>query len=97
MTVFLSGVTSESMVSDSLKLYVKVWCPWCVMAREWLDGHGFTYDLIDVEKSRASMDEMVRLSAQRYTPTLVTGTGAVLPDFGPDELEPFLKKHSIAP
>ena len=80
-----------------LKLYVKTWCPWCVMAWEWLDAHGFRYELLDVEKNRADYDAMIRLSGQRRTPTLVTAGGAVLPDFGPEELEPFLKKHSITP
>lgn len=78
-----------------LKLYVKVWCPWCVMAQEWLDARGHQYQLIDVEKNRADYDEMIRLSGQRRTPTLVTGEGAVLPDFGPEELEVFLKSRSI--
>lgn len=81
----------------ALKLYVKTWCPWCVMAREWLDARGYVYELIDVESTRANYDEMIRLSGQRRTPTLVTGEGKVLPDFGPGELEAFLKKHNIAP
>ena len=84
-------------MTPALKLYVKVWCPWCVMAREWLDGRGYRYELIDVENSRADYDEMARLSGQRRTPTLVTAAGLVLPDFGPEELASFLKKHSIAP
>ena len=67
------------------------------MAKEWLDGHGYQYEYIDVEKNRADYDEMIRLSGQRRTPTLVTGDGLVLPDFGPDELEVFLRKHSITP
>jgi glutaredoxin len=79
------------------KLYVKVWCPWCVMAQEWLDQRGYRYELIDVEKSRAAYDEMIRLSGQRLTPTLVTADGLVLPDFGPEELEVFVKKHSLTP
>lgn len=79
------------------KLYVKVWCPWCVMAQQWLDQHGYRYQLIDVEQSRADYDAMIHLSGQRRTPTLVTADGLVLPDFGPDELEVFLKKHSITP
>jgi len=79
------------------KLYVKTWCPWCVRAQDWLDTHGYRYTLVDVEKTRADYDEMFRLSGQRLTPTLVTADGLVLPDFGPDELEVFLKKHSIAP
>lgn len=79
------------------RLYVKVWCPWCVTARQWLDGHGYRYQLIDVEQSRSDYDEMIRLSGQRLTPTLVTADGLVLPDFGPDELAVFLEKHSILP
>ena len=84
-------------MTPALKLYVKVWCPWCVMAWEWLDTRGYKYVLIDVEKTRADYDEMIRLSGQRRTPTLVTAEGLVLPDFGPDELAVFLKKHSIIP
>ena len=82
-------------MTPALKLYVKVWCPWCVMARDWLDSHGYHYQLIDVEESRAAYDEMIRLSGQRLTPTLVTADGLILPDFGPDELEVFVKKHRI--
>lgn len=80
-----------------LKLYVKVWCPWCVRAQEWLDAHGYRYEVVDVEKKRADYDEMIQLSGQRLTPTLVTPDGAVLPDFGPEELENFLKKHRVVP
>ena len=84
-------------MSAELKLYVKVWCPWCVRAERWLREHGYAYTQIDVEQSRAAYEEMIRLSGQRYTPTLVTADGAVLPDFGPEELAPFLKQHAIAP
>ncbi len=80
----------------TLKLYVKVWCSWCVAARDWLDAHGYRYETVDVEEDRAGFDEMVRLSGQRRCPTLLAG-GKVLPDFGPAELETFLRKHSIAP
>jgi glutaredoxin len=83
-------------MSHPLKLYVKVWCPWCVTAQTWLDAHGYRYELLDVEQDRAVMDEMLRLSGQRRCPTLAVGE-LVLPDFGPDELAVFLKKHSIAP
>jgi glutaredoxin len=84
------------MAAD-LKLYVKVWCPWCVMAEDWLRAHSYRYEQIDVEKNRSDYDEMIRLSGQRRTPTLVTADGKVLPDFGPEELASFLKQHSIAP
>ena len=84
-------------MTPALKVYVKVWCPWCVMARDWLDHHGYRYEWIDVEKTRSDYDEMIRISGQRRTPTLVTADGKVLPDFGPDELAVFLKENSIAP
>lgn len=80
-----------------MKLYVKVWCPWCVSAREWLDSRGFKYELLDVEKDDAHYAEMRRLSGQSKTPTLVTDDGEVLPDFGPDELADFVKEHGLAP
>ncbi|RYD84121.1 MAG: hypothetical protein EOP84_06405 [Verrucomicrobiaceae bacterium] len=57
----------------TLKLYVKVWCPWCVTAQQYLDARGYRYELIDVERNRADYDEMIRISGQRYTPTLAVG------------------------
>jgi glutaredoxin 3 len=83
-------------VATPLKLYVKTWCPWCVRAKAWLDDHGYSYDQIDVEADSKDYDEMIRLSGQRLTPTLVVGE-KVLPDFGPDELIAFLEKHDIQP
>jgi len=83
-------------VADSLKLYVKTWCPWCIRAQKFLDDRGYRYEEIDVEADREAYAEMVRISGQRLTPTLSVGD-KVLPDFGPDELEVFLARHGIAP
>jgi len=43
-----------------------------------------------------AMGELKRISGQTFAPTLVIGD-LVLPDFGPDQLEDFLKKHNILP
>ena len=83
-------------MADSLKLYVKTWCPWCVSAKRTLDSRGYTYHEIDVEADRAAYQEMIRLSGQSLTPTLVVGE-RVLPDFGPDELLSFLARHNLQP
>jgi glutaredoxin 3 len=80
-----------------MKLYVKVWCPWCVAAREWLDQRGYKYDLRDVEANRADYDRMIQISGQSKTPTLEMDDGKVLPDFGPEELAAFVKQHQITP
>jgi glutaredoxin 3 len=83
-------------MSAALKLYIKRGCPWCIMAEEWLQGHGYRYAAIDVLADRAAFDEMIRISGQRRAPTLVAGNN-LLPDFGPEELAVFLKRHNIAP
>jgi glutaredoxin len=80
-----------------MKLYVKVWCPWCVEARKWLDSRGYKYEFVDVEASREDYDTMIRISGQSKTPTLVLPTGEVLPDFGTDELESFVAKYNLKP
>jgi hypothetical protein len=44
----------------------------------------------------AAFAELKRISDQSHTPTLAIGD-LVLPDFGLDELEDFLKQHNILP
>ena len=83
-------------MAEPFKLYVKIWCPWCVRAKQVLDSRGYAYQEIDVEAARSSYDEMIRISGQRLTPTLVVGE-KVLPDFGPEDLIAFLEKHGLTP
>lgn len=64
------------------------------MARDWLDERAYRYEWIDVLTDDEAYDEMRERSGQSLTPTLVIGD-RVLPDFGPDELEVFLKRHNI--
>lgn len=61
-----------------------------------LDSRGYLYEEIDVEADRIAYKEMISLSGQHLTPTLVVGE-RVLPDFGPDELAVFLERHNILP
>jgi glutaredoxin 3 len=84
------------MDKPELILYIKAGCPWCDLAEEYLDEHGYKFRRIDVLKDRVAYDEMRRISGQTYAPTLVVGD-EVLPDFGPDELDHFLKTHEIQP
>jgi glutaredoxin 3 len=83
-------------VSASLKLYVKTWCPWCITARRYLVNNGYAFEELDVERDRSAYAEMIRLSGQSFTPTLEVD-GKVLADFGPDELEDFLRENEITP
>lgn len=83
-------------MSAPLKLYIKPGCPWCIMAEDWLEAKGYQYEVINVLSDQRLFDEMMRISGQRRAPTLTVGE-LVLPDFGPDELAVFLKRHSITP
>lgn len=79
-----------------LTLYIKMGCPWCDLAEDWLRAHGYQYTAVNVSADRKAFDEMIRLSGQRRAPTLRVAD-KILADFGPEELEPFLKSHGIAP
>jgi len=79
-----------------MTLYVKAGCLWCMVAEQYLNSRGYKYKSIEVRRNRAAFDELVTVSGQTFAPTLVTGE-LVLSDFGPDELEEFLKEHNIRP
>jgi glutaredoxin 3 len=80
------------MTRSALILYVKTGCPWCINAEEYLNRHGYEYERVDVQQDRAAFDEMNRVSGQTYAPTLVIAE-KVLADFGPEELEQFLREQ----
>jgi glutaredoxin 3 len=84
------------MSTPTMILYVKTGCPWCQIAEAYLNKHKYLYQSVDVRKDRVAFDLMKRLSHQTYTPTLVVGE-LLLADFGPDELEEFLKKNNLLP
>jgi glutaredoxin 3 len=84
------------MSATSMILYVKPGCPWCSIAEEYLNKRGYKYERTDVCVDPAAFTELKRISGQSYAPTLAVGN-LVLPDFGPDELEDFLKRHNILP
>jgi glutaredoxin 3 len=79
-----------------MTLYIKAGCPWCMAAEQYLHKRGYGYKSVEVHKNRAALDELRAISGQTATPTLVAGD-LVLRDFGPDELEDFLKEHNIRP
>jgi glutaredoxin 3 len=79
-----------------LELYVKTWCPWCVVAIETLDALGCSYNVHDVEKEPGGPATLLSLSGQSRVPTM-SANGAVLADFGPEEIEPFLRGLGLLP
>ncbi len=76
-------------------LYVKSFCPWCMLAKHKLRQLGVPYHEVNVSHDPKAFDEMERLSGQTCAPTLVVGD-KVLADFGPEELQPFLREIGLA-
>ena len=76
-------------------LYIKRGCPWCDEVVHYLDQKKIEVQTFNVSSDREAMQEMVALSGQSKAPTL-DWHGAVLADFGVDELVPFLRKHGEA-
>ncbi len=83
-------------METEITLYTKPGCPWCSRATLWLDEHGYTYRELDVIASDEAFAEMKKISSQSLAPTMKVGD-LVLADFGPDELEAFLKEHDLKP
>jgi len=85
---------SDKPAASTPVLYVKSFCPWCVLAERELKRLGVAYKAVNVSKDRAAFEEMKRLSNQTRAPTLVVN-GEFLADFGPEELEPFWKQAGL--
>ena len=80
------------MKPKTFRLFIKPGCPWCDDAREWLDHHAYSYEVLDVSGDQNARREMLALTGQPKAPSAEID-GHVLADFGADELEVFLKKH----
>lgn len=61
-----------------------------------MQERGYEFEKIDVEADRGAYQKMIALSGQSFTPTLEVN-GQVLADFGPEELEVFLRQNAINP
>lgn len=74
-------------------LYVKRGCPYCLAATKYLDQHNVQYQQVEVRGEPAKMENLRVVSGQSKTPTLVCN-GAILADFGTEELAAFLTAHA---
>ena len=74
-------------------LFVKTGCPYCKAAIDYLDAHKIPYEKVDVQERGSDMKRLEEISGQTKTPTMAWD-GDVLPDFGVEELEEFLRNHA---
>ncbi|MCX7914751.1 MAG: glutathione S-transferase N-terminal domain-containing protein [Verrucomicrobiae bacterium] len=76
---------------QQIRLYTRPYCSWCVDAKQYLEQRGLKYEEVDVSRDPAALAEMIRISGQRYVPTIVVN-GRVLANFSVDDLEKFLNE-----
>ncbi|MEC5126100.1 glutaredoxin family protein [Verrucomicrobiales bacterium BCK34] len=87
---------SDSSNPETLIVYIKPGCPWCVDAEAWLKREGYSYEAVDVIANRDEFDKMRKLSGQSCAPTLTFGE-LMLADFDTGEMEAFFNEHGITP
>jgi len=87
---------TNSSDSDTLIVYIKPGCPWCVDAEGWLKREGYAYEAVDVITDSEAYEKMRQLSGQSCAPTLTFGA-LMLADFDTGEMEAFFNEHGIAP
>jgi len=70
----------------AIKIYSTPTCPYCTMAKKYLDSKNVPYEYIDVSTDRAAANEMVRKSGQRGVPVLDIN-GNIVIGFDKDKID----------
>lgn len=58
------------MSAKEVKVYSTPTCPYCKMAKKFLEDNSIPYQDINVAEDRAALDEMIRKSRQMGVPVL---------------------------
>ncbi len=61
-----------------VKIYSTQTCPYCRMAKEYLDANNISYQNFDVGEDTLAREEMVRLTGQMGVPAIVIGGEIVI-------------------
>jgi glutaredoxin-like YruB-family protein len=73
----------------SVKVYTTPSCPYCGMAKKYLDSKNVNYESVDVSADRAAANEMVNKSGQRGVP-VIDFDGTVIVGFDKDRIDSLL-------
>ena len=73
-----------------VKVYSTSTCPYCKMAKGFLDEKGVAYENVDVSTDSAGRDEMIRKSGQMGVP-VIDVDGQIVVGFDRERLEGLLK------
>ncbi len=73
----------------NVKVYTTPSCPYCGMAKRYLDSKNIKYDSIDVSTDRNAAAEMVNISGQRGVP-VIDFEGTIIVGFDKDRIDSLL-------
>jgi glutaredoxin-like YruB-family protein len=65
-------------MAKTVKVYSTPTCPYCKMAKSFLDESGIKYSDVDVSSDRQAADEMIQKSDQMGVPVLDIGGTIVI-------------------
>ena len=70
----------------TIKIYTTPTCPYCTMAKQYLDSKNVKYEHIDVSADRNAATEMIQKSGQRGVPVLDIN-GSIVVGFDKDKID----------
>ena len=70
----------------SVKVYSTPTCPWCSMAKKYLDSKNVRYEDLDVSMDRNAATEMISKSGQRGVPVIEID-GNIIVGFDKDRID----------
>ena len=73
----------------AVKVYSTPTCPYCTMAKKYLDSKNVGYEDVDVSSNRDAASEMVNKSGQRGVPVLDIN-GTIVVGFDKDRIDSLL-------
>jgi glutaredoxin 3 len=74
----------------AVKVYSTPTCPYCRMAKSFLEEHAVTFDNVDVSIDAAGRDEMMKRSGQMGVP-VIDVDGEIVIGFDKERLESLVK------
>jgi glutaredoxin 3 len=80
------------MIHMTVKVYSTPTCPYCIMAKKFLDENNIQYENLDVSSDRQAADEMIKKSGQRGVPVLDID-GQVIVGFDKGKIESLIFKN----
>lgn len=73
----------------SVKVYTTPTCPYCTMAKKYLDSKNVNYESVDVSQDRNAASEMISKSGQRGVP-VIDINGSIVIGFDKDKIDSLL-------